>query len=69
MKPGIKELHNFIKGPFSKQIRHAYEHLEILSEADLQAVAWSMIHNFLQPYDSLGKKFRVLRTTPSGTWG
>jgi len=60
MKPGIKELHEFIKGTFAKEIRDAHEHLEILSEADLQAYAWLAIRNFLQQYDTDSKKFRVL---------
>jgi hypothetical protein len=60
MKSGIKELHNFIEVPFVKIIRDAYEHLGILSEADLQAHAWLVIRNFLRQYDAAGKKFRVL---------
>ncbi len=60
MKPGIKELHNFIKDPFAKQIRHAYEHLEILSEADLQALAWTLFRDVLRPFDLANTKFRVL---------
>jgi hypothetical protein len=60
MKPGIKEFHKFIKKPFAKQIRDAYERFEILSEADLQAFAWFLIREFLRQYDSSNKKFRVL---------
>ena len=60
MKPGIKEVHNFIKGSLAKQIRDAYEHLEILSEADLQAFAWLLIRDFLRQYDPGSGKFRVL---------
>jgi hypothetical protein len=60
MKPGIKEFHNFIRGPFKKQICDAFEHLEILSEADLQAIAWLLIRDFLRQYDPASEIFRVL---------
>jgi hypothetical protein len=60
MKPGIKELHIFIKGTFAKEIRYAYEHFEILSEADLQAHAWLIIRSFLEQYDPASRKFQVL---------
>jgi hypothetical protein len=60
MKPGIKEFHAFIKGSFSKHIRNAYEDLAILSEADLQALAWFLVRDFLLQYDPGARKFKVL---------
>jgi hypothetical protein len=60
MKPGIKELHNSIKDPFATNIRAAYENLEIVSEADLQAFAWHLIREFLRLHDPAVKRFRVL---------
>jgi hypothetical protein len=60
VKPGIKELHKFIMGPFTTSIRDAYEHLEIITEADLQAVAWHLIREFLREYDPAKKKLKVL---------
>ncbi|MGH9858972.1 MAG: hypothetical protein ACRD5F_02990 [Candidatus Acidiferrales bacterium] len=60
MKPGIKEFHAFLRGPFRKSIRETYEKYLILSEADLQAFAWSLIVEFFRENDPTGRRFRVL---------
>ncbi|HKV04373.1 MAG TPA: hypothetical protein VJO53_04605 [Candidatus Acidoferrales bacterium] len=59
MKPGIKEFHSFILDDFAKQLRKAYFGFEILSEADLQAVAWHAIRGFIESHSS-SRKFKVL---------
>ena len=59
MKPGIKEFHNFIENEFTMQIRDSYENFEILSEADLQALAWHLLREFFAQYPT-GKIYKVL---------
>ena len=60
MGSGIKEFHNFmVDGEFAKELRKAYLAYEILSEADLQAVAWMLIRDFLGNHGS-PKTLRVL---------
>jgi hypothetical protein len=56
MKPGIKEFHNFMIGDFTKGLRKEYSQFKILSEADLQAVAWHLVREFIGP----NSKFKVL---------
>src|SRR5437879_1072206 len=60
MKPGTREFHEFVKGPFAKQIREAYEKLQILSEADLQAYASQLIQKFFQESVAPNGKFKVM---------
>ncbi len=60
MRLGVKDFHAFVKGPFAKQIRQAYEELRILSEGDLQAHAWFLIQEYFQQTDPTGKRFKVL---------
>ncbi len=60
MKPGIKDFHAFVSGRFRKSIRESYEKYLILSEADLQAYAWSLIVDFFREHDPTGLRFRVL---------
>ena len=60
MKPGLKDLHEFLTGEFAKAIRELYENFRILSEADLQAVAWSLLDGYLKTNDPTRKRFRVL---------
>jgi hypothetical protein len=60
MKPGIKEFHAFIRGPFPKLIRDAYEGFRVLSEGDLQSRAWSLLQQLFQEHHSTVKKFEVL---------
>ncbi len=59
MKPGIKELHNFMMSDFAKGLRKEYFGFEILSEADLQTVAWRLIREFIDSRGS-SRKFKVL---------
>lgn len=59
MKPGIKDFHRFLVGDFSKRLREAYEEHQIVSEADLQAFAWSMVRDFLLAFED-GFRFKVL---------
>ena len=60
MKPGTREFHEFIIGPFVKQIREAYEKLQILSEADLQGHASQLIQRFFQESGAPNGTFKVL---------
>ena len=59
MKPGIKDFHSFLSGRFRKSIRENYERYLILSEADLQSHAWSLIAGFFREYYP-SSPFRVL---------
>lgn len=59
MKPGLKDLHAYITGTFARVLREKYERFEILSEADLQALSWSLLQSFFQENDPK-RRFRVL---------
>src|ERR1700686_2579362 len=59
MTPGIKEFHNFMNHEFRVGLRYEYFHFKILSEADLQAVAWHLVREFIDSYGS-SSKFKVL---------
>jgi hypothetical protein len=57
---GIKEFHEFIfDGEFAKEVRKAYLAYEILSEGDLQALAWMLICEFLKSLHTRAN-FKVL---------
>jgi len=60
LKPGIKELHRFIRDNFEKELRDAYVRYSIASEADLQAIAWLLLREFLKAYDPTETKLKVL---------
>ncbi len=58
MGSGIKEFHNFVLHDFAKKIRYSYEQFNILSEADLQAIAWKLIGDFIEKHDT-NRKLKV----------
>ncbi|HYN15438.1 MAG TPA: hypothetical protein VES66_06585 [Terriglobales bacterium] len=60
MKRGIRDFHAFVMGPLIKAIREKYERYEIVSEADLQAVAWHLIARYFEEGNSTGQQFKVL---------
>jgi len=60
LKPGTREFHEFIKGTFRKELRNAYEKFSIVSEADLQAIAWLLLRDFLREHDPVERKLKVL---------
>lgn len=59
MRPGIKEFDKFIRDDLAIKLRDSYTRFEILSEADLQALAWHLIREFLNEFSSKSK-FKVL---------
>src|ERR1700675_261934 len=61
LKPGIKELHTYINGEFSRKTAQQYEGFQILSEADLQAFSCRLLQNFLRRYQTDGNKLLVMK--------
>ncbi len=60
MKLSIKALDGFIRGDFKKHILECYENFEILSEADLQAVAWHALKEFVEKNEPNKDRLKVL---------
>ena len=60
MKPGIRDLHRFVRGNFKRQLLTRYKKLMILTEADLQAYAFELLRKFFRLRDPMKKRFRVL---------
>lgn len=59
-KLSIVRFHEFMRGPFKDSIRRVYKSYGIFCEADLQALAWHQVHQFLRRNEETKGKFRVL---------
>lgn len=57
---GIMRFHHYLKNELRICILEKYWNLDILSEADLQAVVWQLVSEFLKVHDPEGAMFNVL---------
>lgn len=54
---GIRELHSFVRGKLVDRVFSAYRRFEILSEADLQALVWMELRQYIKK--AKDPRFRV----------
>jgi hypothetical protein len=59
MKRGIKQLDRFVKQDLPKLLLEPYKRHEILSEADLQAIAYQLVADYLIQQDPNRQVFQV----------
>lgn len=59
MKLGIKQLDRFVKQDLAKLLLESYEQHDILSEADLQAIAYRALTDYLIQRDPNRRAFRI----------
>lgn len=57
--PGIREFDQYLRTKLRPLLLKAYRDFEILSEADLQALAWSEMTKYLRGFPKVRHKYHV----------